>query len=60
LLTQWNSAQEELNFNFRLQYIPKIGTDFFLIFNQLFSSTNQQLKPTRNTLIGKLIWRFVL
>ena len=60
LLTQWNSAQDEFNFNFRLQIIPKIGTDFFLIVNQIYDTTNNTFDPRRGTILGKLIWRFII
>lgn len=60
LLGQWNSAQEELNFNFRLQVIPKIGTDFFLIVNQIYDTKQAKLDPERGTILGKLIWRFTI
>lgn len=60
LLSQWNSAQNEFNLNFRLQFIPKIGTDFFLIVNQVYDTRTGTLDPTRGTVLGKLIWRFVV
>jgi hypothetical protein len=60
MLTQWNTAQQELNFNFRLHIIPKIGTDFFLIVNQLYDTRNQRFDSKRSTIIGKLIWRFTI
>ena len=60
LLTQWNTAQNELNFNFRLQVIPKIGTDFYFIVNQIYDTQTQQLDLKRGTILGKLIWRFTL
>ncbi|MFN3529893.1 MAG: DUF5916 domain-containing protein [Bacteroidia bacterium] len=60
LLSQWNSAQNEFNINFRLQFIPIIGTDFFLIVNQVFDTQTGQLDPSRGTVLGKLIWRFVV
>jgi len=60
LLTQWNNQQEIINVNFRLQIIPKIGTDFFLIFNQAYDTQLNKVDLQRSTIIGKLIWRFVL
>jgi hypothetical protein len=60
MLTQWNTAQQELNFNFRLQIIPKIGADFFLIVNQLYDTRSQRFDSKRSTVIGKLIWRFAI
>lgn len=59
LLGQWNSSQELLNINFRLHIIPKVGTDFFLIVNQLYE-TNNKLILDEFTVLGKLIWRFTL
>ena len=60
LLGQWNSSQDELNLNFRLQVIPAIGKDFFLIINQIYSTQQEAWLPTRGTILGKLIWRFVV
>lgn len=58
---QWNSAQDIFNFNFRLRYIPKIGTDFYLILNRQVSTAPGALtSDDRTTVLGKLIWRFVL
>ena len=59
LLSQWNTNQKELNFNFRLQIIPKIGTDFFLIVNQIYDTNSGEVDPRRSTVLGKLIWRIV-
>lgn len=60
LLAQWNTAEEILNFNFRLRVIPRIGTDFFLIVNQLYHTDGRQPEHRRTTVLGKLIWRFML
>lgn len=60
LLNQWNSASNELNINFRLQVIPKIGTDLFLIINQIYDTENGDFDPERGTILAKFIWRFVV
>jgi hypothetical protein len=60
MLTQWNSAQEELNINFRLQVIPKLGADFFFIFNQVYDTRTGSFDPKRGAILGKLIWRFTI
>lgn len=60
LLNQWNTANNELNVNFRLQVIPKVGTDFFLIVNQIYHTESGKLDPERGTILAKLIWRFVI
>lgn len=60
LLGQWNTSQEELNVNFRFQLIPKIGTDFYLIVNQLVDTKSRVFSSERTTILAKLIWRFVI
>lgn len=58
VLGQWNNAGEELNMNFRLQIIPKIGTDFFFIVNQIYlRDASGSFNGTKTTVLGKLIWR---
>jgi hypothetical protein len=58
---QWNSVEDYLAGNFRLHWIPKVGTDFFLVFNQSYSELNNlDLRyPRTNTGAAKLVWRFV-
>jgi|JI10StandDraft_1071094.scaffolds.fasta_scaffold33337_4 hypothetical protein len=58
---QWNSVADYLAGNFRLQWIPKVGTDFFLVFNQSYDELDRlNLKrPATNTGVAKLVWRFV-
>lgn len=53
---QWNNANDQFLLNYRLRLIPKIGTDFYLILNQDYRSWDLQ----RTTILGKLIWRFIL
>lgn len=61
LIGQYNSIDKEYIFNFRLRWIPVIGTDFFLIVNQVYRpNTNGELISYRSAILGKLIWRFVL
>lgn len=60
LFSQWNSEDEEAIINFRLQWIPIIGADFFFIVNQAYDTSGASWKPERTTILGKLIWRFVI
>ncbi len=60
VLSQWNTNQNELNVNFRLRYIPKIGTDLYFIFNQLYNAEGTNISIKSTTLLAKLVWRFVL
>ncbi len=60
LFSQWNSEDEEAILNFRLQWIPIIGADFFFIVNQAYDTSGNDWKLERTTILGKLIWRFVI
>lgn len=60
LFSQWNSEDEEAIFNFRLHWIPIIGADFFFIFNQAYDASGKNWRVERTTVLGKLIWRFVI
>jgi hypothetical protein len=53
---QWNSVEDYLAGNFRLHWIPKVGTDFFLVFNQSYSELNNlDLRyPRTNTGVSKI------
>ena len=57
---QWNSLDEVLLGNFRLHWIPKIGTDFYFVYNRGYEQIKQIdfLKPNVSSGIGKLVWRF--
>ncbi|MCB0497257.1 MAG: carbohydrate binding family 9 domain-containing protein [Cyclobacteriaceae bacterium] len=60
LFSQWNSEDEEALLNFRLQWIPIIGADFFFIVNQAYDTSGNSWTLERTTVLGKLIWRFVI
>ncbi len=59
---QWNSLDDVLLFNFRLHWLPKIGSDIYLVYNTNYDEPIKQveiLKPQTSTGIFKIIWRFV-
>jgi hypothetical protein len=60
LFAQWNSLEDLMLFNFRIHWIPKIGTDFYFVYNRGYDQVKQIdfLKPTISSGIGKLVWRF--
>ncbi len=60
LFGQWNTEDEEALLNFRINWIPKIGTDFYFVINQSISTRNNEIIIERTTILGKLIWRFVI
>lgn len=60
LFGQWNTEGQDMLLNFRVNWIPKIGTDFYFVVNQSISTLDHKLTIQRTTIIGKLIWRFVI
>ncbi len=57
---QWNNASNELIVNYRLQWIPFPGSDFFFIINQNIFVDGENFRQTNLAIIGKFIWRFVI
>jgi hypothetical protein len=58
--SQWNTEDEQVILNYRLQIIPKIGADFFFIVNQVYDTSERKMDLQKTVVIGKLIWRIVL
>jgi len=56
---QWNTEDENILINYRINWIPKIGSYFYFVVNQEFD-TNNGISIERTTIMGKLIWRFAL
>ena len=59
LFAQWNSLDDVMFFNFRLHWIPKIGTDLYAVYNRGYDQLTKLdlLKPQTSTGVAKLIWR---
>jgi hypothetical protein len=55
---QWNNEDEEILLNFRLNWIPKIGSDFYLAVNQKIFTGRPGWKLEETTILLKFIWRF--
>jgi len=56
---QWNNDDNEILFNFRLNWIPSIGSDFYLAINQ-FYDTGGGVILKNTTILAKFIWRFTI
>ncbi len=59
MFAQWNNEDNNILINYRINWIPKIGSYFYFVINQEFNTDNG-LKLVRTTILGKLIWRFAL
>ncbi len=55
---QWNNEDEEILINYRINWIPKIGSFFYFVVNQSFTTFDNNLKLRSTTILGKLIWLF--
>jgi len=60
LFAQWNSEDGEMLLNYRINWIPKIGSFFYFVINQNVSTGNNTLKLTNTTVLAKLVWRFAI
>ena len=61
VFTQWNTLNSILQYNFRLHWIPYIGTDLYAVYDMGYNNLNNvdYLRPQSNEGVVKLIWRFV-
>jgi len=59
LFAQWNNEDNNILLNYRINWIPKIGSFFYFVINQEFNTENS-IKLERTTIIGKLIWSFAI
>ncbi len=57
---QWNNSQKEIILNYRIGWIPKIGSDFYFVINQNISTQNDKLRFAQFTIMAKYIWYFVI
>ena len=57
---QWNNDENELLLNFRVNWIPQPGKNFYFVVNQAFDATGGRWQTTATTVLTKLIWRFVI
>ena len=60
VFTQWNSLDDLLLGNFRLHWIPNIGSDLYVVYNRGYDDLKHFdfMRPKTSTGAAKLIWRF--
>ena len=62
LFGQYNDLDELMIYNFRLHWIPKVGSDFYFVYNIGYEEQIKQidyLKPQAASAAVKLVYRFV-
>ncbi len=59
LFGQWNNESDRLLMNFRVHWIPKIGSDFYFVLNNGYEPMHQAelLRPEIHSGAAKLVWR---
>ena len=57
LFAQWNNEDKQTNVNFRLHWIPQIGSDVYLVYNHLLDALGR-IVTSRSTLVAKIAYRF--
>jgi hypothetical protein len=55
---QWNNEDQAININFRLHWIPEIGSDLFFVVNQEFDTAGR-VQLSRTTVVAKVAYLFV-
>jgi hypothetical protein len=60
LFVQWNSLDDLLLGNFRLHWIPNIGSDLYVVYNRGYENLKQFsfMRPQTSAGAAKLVWRF--
>lgn len=57
---QWNTVSKEVLLNYRINWIPKVGSDFYFVVNQKLSTRGDKIQFGDFTLLAKFIWRIVV
>ncbi|MFA7229588.1 MAG: DUF5916 domain-containing protein [Melioribacteraceae bacterium] len=59
IFTQWNNEDNEVNINFRINWKPKVGSDFYLVINHLLSTENR-LRSKDFAILAKFVWMIII
>jgi len=54
---QWNNLSEDIMLNYRINWIPKVGSDFYFVVNQRIKTKGNTIEFGDFTLLAKFIWR---
>ena len=56
IFAQWNSDDEVISTNFLLNYIYRPGSDFYLVFNQIYDSGGAKTELDESTVVAKMTY----
>ncbi|MFZ4401880.1 MAG: DUF5916 domain-containing protein [Bacteroidales bacterium] len=57
---QWNNQSKEVLLNYRINWIPKVGSDFYFVVNQKLDTKDNKIQFGNFTILAKFIWRIVI
>ena len=55
---QWNNEDQELNLNFRLHWIPSLGSHFYLVYNHLWDTGHRAFQSQHQVFVLKADYLF--
>ena len=55
---QWNNEDQALNLNFRLHWIPGLGSHFYLVYNHLWGTGNRPFLSENQVFVAKADYLF--
>ncbi len=56
VFAQWNNEENLVVLNYRLNWIPKIGSTFYFVINQMISTEAGKLRETDLAVLAKFVW----
>lgn len=59
IFTQWNNELNEININYRFNWKPKVGSDFYIVLNQVIS-TKDKIQSKEFAILAKFVWLFII
>ena len=59
VFAQWNNGVKELNINYRFNWEPKVGSNFYLVINHLVDTTGK-LRTKDFAILAKVVWLFII
>ena len=54
---QWNNEEDEIILNYRINWIPVIGSNVYFVINQLIDNAENKFKLKKTTVLAKVVWR---
>ncbi len=59
IFAQWNNEDNEVNVNYRVNWKPKVGSDFYLVINHLLSTENK-IRSKDFAILAKFVWLIII